>query len=65
MAKDIIEIFNELAEAYILAFPKEEDPRSYTDAFGFQGIIDILKEADGRQVVFVEGNGEDEVSFSF
>tara|TARA_R110002020_G_scaffold290663_1_gene506075 strand:+ start:280 stop:489 length:210 start_codon:yes stop_codon:yes gene_type:complete len=57
--------FQELSEEYRERFPKEEDPRNYSAPLGMNEITRILKEADGRKIVFTEGDGEDEVFHSF
>ena len=62
----IVEQFQLLSENYAKDYPKEEPIESYINAFGFEGLIDILKEADGRLIVFTESEvNDDEVSYTY
>jgi hypothetical protein len=61
---NIDELLN-LVLQYEKTYPNAESPINYLIAFRRENLIRIIKEANGREIIFTEGKGEDQVSYKY
>jgi len=55
----MIEEFSQLIAEYMELHPNSTNPTQYLYVVGMDGLIEILKNANGREIVYAFENGKD------
>ena len=58
---EMIDEFSKLIEEYMALHPNSTNPTQYLYVVGMEGLIEILKNANGREIVYAYENGNDVV----
>lgn len=60
-----MEKIDELISEYLEQYPDAENPLSFWEALGEDKLIQILEARQGKRIIFVEEDGEDQVNYSY